>query len=149
MAVKKILSTDTLETGFRAKYNETVDEIITGYEFPAAVGLQPDGYTLRLKKFGGGYIDINLQQFYYTKQQVTDLLNNAGGKFQVDKLGSNIVDGAIDVLASSIPVGKDLLAVYVNDQPPNSAIFYNPTTNSVYGFDDDIPEDAEITLKFI
>lgn len=73
MAVKQILPTDTLETGFRAKYNETVNEIITDYTFSV------DGFTLRLKKFGGGFIDINLQQYYYTKQQLNTVLSGLTG----------------------------------------------------------------------
>lgn len=93
MAVQPILDTDTLESGFRVKYDETVGEIITGYRYPAATGQQPNGYTLRLLKFGGGFIEINLQQFYYTKQQIADLLNG--------------IIGASEPIVEPIPTNSD------------------------------------------
>lgn len=149
MALKEILLTDTLSAGFRAKYNETIGEIIVSATYPATGNIQPDGKKLRLVKYAGGFIDINLGQFYFTKQEVTDLLNGAAGKTQVDKIGSNIADNYIDVSLDGVPVGKDLLAVYINGHASFAAYYYDPIDNKVYGFSPtDNPTDT-ITIKFI
>jgi len=52
MSVRKILTTDSLNFGFRLKYNETVDEIISS-------GSINNG-NLILQKSGGGDITISL-----------------------------------------------------------------------------------------
>lgn len=153
MAVKKILSTDTLETGFRAKYNETIDEIITGYSFPATPPNAANGYTLRLLKSGGGFIDINLQQFYYTKTQITQLLsgfinNPYMGEWDADRaaagdfIANSVVDyngsfwrANIDTTEVDIPGTNgnwtDILKKdeYYLDIPVTSASPYSPTPN--------------------
>lgn len=74
MAVQPILSTDTLETGFRQKYNTTVNEIITGYQL-LTDNLGAYTNTLRLIKFDGGFINIDLSVIYYTQAQIGALIS--------------------------------------------------------------------------
>ena len=63
MAVREILGTDTLESGFRAKYNESVREII-------ASGGIDGSLKITLVKHSGGIIEIDLSELIYSKSQV-------------------------------------------------------------------------------
>lgn len=74
MAVQPILSTDTLETGFRVKYNTSVNEIITSYQL-LTNNLGAFTGVLRLIKFGGGFINIDLSGIYYTQAQIGALIS--------------------------------------------------------------------------
>lgn len=68
MAVRKIESSDTLELGFRGKYNETIEQI------PVSGLLTSDG-KLRLTKFGGGgFFEIPLLGLFYTKDEILQML---------------------------------------------------------------------------
>lgn len=68
MAVRKIESSDTLELGFRGKYNETIEQI------PISGTLTSDG-KLRLNKFGGeGFFEIPLLGLFYTKDEILQML---------------------------------------------------------------------------
>lgn len=69
MAVRQILPQDTLESGFRVKYNETVGEIIT------TASVTEDG-KLILTKFGDGQIEVFLTDAFFTKQQVLEALDS-------------------------------------------------------------------------
>ena len=71
MSVKSIAATDTLEAGFRAKYNETILEIIT------AVSLLSSG-ILRFTKGSAGTFDVNFLDLFYTQDQIDTLLASAG-----------------------------------------------------------------------
>jgi hypothetical protein len=75
MAVQQILSTDTLETGFRQKYNNSVNEIITGYKLLTD---STGAYTavVQLTKFGGGFINIDLSPEFYTKSQIGAIISS-------------------------------------------------------------------------
>jgi hypothetical protein len=67
MAIQKILGSDKLESGFRSKYNETVDEIW--------VNIQDNGDgTITVTKSNGTTFTRTLTSSFYTKQQVLDLL---------------------------------------------------------------------------
>ena len=52
MAIQKILPTDKLNTGWRIKYNDTVDELIQAITYI--------GGALRVLKFSGDTYDINV-----------------------------------------------------------------------------------------
>lgn len=67
MAVQLIQPTDKLQSGFRAKYNETANEIII--EFVD----QGDG-TARAIQFDATWLTLDLTGSFFTKQQVIDLL---------------------------------------------------------------------------
>ncbi|MCX3264821.1 hypothetical protein [Pedobacter agri] len=65
--IRKIEPADTLELGFRGKYNETIEEI------PISGTLTSDG-KLRLNKFGGGsVIEIPLLGLFYTKNEILQM----------------------------------------------------------------------------
>jgi hypothetical protein len=68
MAVELILSTDKLQSGFRAKYNASANEIIT------AVADNGDG-TATLTKKSTGTFTLNLTTSFFTKAQVTALIS--------------------------------------------------------------------------
>ncbi|GGG97259.1 hypothetical protein [Pedobacter zeae] len=72
MAVRKIESSDTLELGFRGKYNETIEEIVVS-------GVLTSAGKLRLIRFNGnGYFEIDLTGPFYTKTQIDELFDNVG-----------------------------------------------------------------------
>jgi len=86
MAVRQIEPTDTLETGFRAKYNETIREIITAGEITA------DG-KLRLKKFdNSGTIDIPLLGLFYTQQQIDQMFSAGLGVPNASEIARGIIE---------------------------------------------------------
>lgn len=67
-------------------------------------------------------------------------------KTVITKTGADInTDGNIEV---SVDSGRDLLAVYINDEPDFTQHFYSYTQNLVYGFDITTPADAVILIKF-
>jgi hypothetical protein len=67
--IELILGTDTLETGFRAKANNNFNEQIVGYQL---LTNNTGAYTgiLRLIKFNGGFINVDLSLIYYTQAQI-------------------------------------------------------------------------------
>lgn len=67
MSVQLIQPTDKLNSGFRAKYNETANEVITGFTDNG------DG-TATANQFGSGGLPLDLRGSYFTKQEVIDLL---------------------------------------------------------------------------
>lgn len=67
MAISKILPGDTLGSGFRVKYNDTVDKLITG-------GSLLSNLTLRLNLFDGNSLNVALSNFIYSKAQVNALI---------------------------------------------------------------------------
>lgn len=75
MAVQLILSTDKLQSGFRSKYNLSVNEIIT-----TAVD-NGDG-TVTFTKFGGGIITLDLTTSFFTITEVQALIAALGSPIQ-------------------------------------------------------------------
>src|ERR1035437_2454796 len=73
MAITLILPTDTLEAGFRVKANNNFGEEIVGYQL---LKDNNGAYTgvIRLIKFSGGFISVDLSNTYYTKAQIGSLL---------------------------------------------------------------------------
>lgn len=63
MAVRVINGTDTLESGFRAKYNETIQQIVTSGSIDGSL-------KIVLTKYGGETIEIDLSGLIYSKAQV-------------------------------------------------------------------------------
>jgi len=66
MAAQYILSTDKLQSGFRAKYNLSVAEIITSFTDNG------DG-TITANLFGGGTLTINGTTSFYTKSEINQM----------------------------------------------------------------------------
>lgn len=75
MAVQYILSTDKLQSGFRAKYNESVAQIITGFTDNG------DG-TITAALFGGGQLIINATTSFFTKTEITSLFSDVAAAKQ-------------------------------------------------------------------
>ena len=70
MALREILLSDTLNAGFRVKYNETIQEIIiAGYD-------DGDG-NLVLQKDSGAQITIDLKDSFYLASEVDTAIGNA------------------------------------------------------------------------
>lgn len=67
MSISKILPGDTLGSGFRVKYNDTVDKLITG-------GSLLSSLSLRLNLYDGTNLSIPLSNFIYSKAQVNALI---------------------------------------------------------------------------
>lgn len=72
MAVRKINSSDTLENGFRAKYNETVDRIPINFVFDEATGL------LSIVAFDNAKLEVNLYDYFYNQDEIDQKLIDAG-----------------------------------------------------------------------
>lgn len=66
MAVQTILSTDKLQSGFRAKYNLSVNEIITSF-------VDNGNGTVTANLFGGGTLTMTLTTSFYDKTQINAL----------------------------------------------------------------------------
>jgi hypothetical protein len=67
MAIQKILATDRIESGFRTKYNQTVDEIWVNI-------LDLGNGSIRITKVDGTSINVSLTSSFYTKSQIQNLL---------------------------------------------------------------------------
>jgi hypothetical protein len=70
MAIREILLSDTLESGFRVKYNETILEIIIG-------GYDNGNGELVLQKDSGAEIVIDLKDSFYLASEVDTMIGNA------------------------------------------------------------------------
>jgi hypothetical protein len=126
MAVRQIEKTDTLETGFRAKYNETIREIVVGADFPipasGQAGLQ-QGDILRLNKSGGGFFNIKLSDYYVTNSKLAEIQGQNGypyiGEWNEDNNPAGVVvdwEGAL-YLSNAITTSTDVPAdVSFNNQ---------------------------------
>lgn len=92
----------------------------------------------------------SLEYWWPNSNDLTDSgLAFKGTKKSVDKLGSNIdAEGFIDVSAS-VSDAYDLIGVYVNMLPVNSAIFFDHTNLKVGPFDTSISGSTPILLRFI
>lgn len=75
--VQLILSTDTLETGFRLKANSSFNSIIVSATPVVASGLFTG--VIRLNTFGGGFINLDLSSLYYTQTQISTLIGEITG----------------------------------------------------------------------
>jgi len=111
--IRKIEPADTLELGFRGKYNETILEI------PVSGSLTSDG-KLRINKFGGNsFFEIPLLGIFYTKDQIDQLFQ--GGAFLPN--ASESARGIIQI-ANQIEVndGNDDLKAVTSAKLKNSAL---------------------------
>jgi len=70
MAIREILLSDTLEAGFRVKYNETIQEIITG-------GYDNGSGSLVLQQDSGAEITIDLNDSFDLASEVDTKIGNA------------------------------------------------------------------------
>lgn len=77
MAVELILSTDTLETGFRQKANASFGAIIVSAT-PVIVSGVYSG-IIRLNCEDGSFISLDLTSYYYTQTQISLLLSSFQG----------------------------------------------------------------------
>lgn len=129
MAVELILSTDKLQSGFRAKYNSSVNQIITGFTDNA------DG-TVTAALFGGGTLTIDLTDSFFTKAQVTALLAAlvpAPEVARVEFTGTSDADGELDLSAeTTIPVDPFIMA-YPTAGGMNQNCSFDPATSIIYG----------------
>lgn len=69
MAIQNIVSSDKLQSGFRAKYNTSIDEIWVS-------GVDLGNGTLRVTKHNGDTYDIDLTTSFYTKAQTEVVLDD-------------------------------------------------------------------------
>lgn len=67
MSIQLILSTDKLQSGFRAKYNTSVNEIWVSLT-------DNNNGTVTIEKFSGGTIIASLTGSFFTKSEVTSLI---------------------------------------------------------------------------
>ena len=71
MAALKIESTDTLNSGFRVKYNDTVDTLIIGN------GTIDNDGIIRFPKFDGSFWELDIREKFPTTSSVSSLVNPA------------------------------------------------------------------------
>ncbi len=110
MPVSKIVGSDKLSSGFRAKYNITVDEIIV------AITIASDG-VITFTKNNGGTFTTDLKTTFYTKTEIATLFNigpatetTAG----IVKLATEaLVDGELD---NTTVITPERLAEYILKQ---------------------------------
>ena len=94
MAVELILSTDKLQSGFRAKYNASANEIIV------SVADGGSGIATLTKKSGGTF-SLNLTTSFFTKAEVVALI----GSIVTGILITDVSDasGEYDASADGLP----------------------------------------------
>jgi hypothetical protein len=130
MALQKIISTDKLNSGWREKFNNNVDEV------PISFTDNEDG-TGDFNKSGGGKIEVDLTGSFYTKSQLGLLPFSgdiASGQFTGNsiniehKLGSVFVEVALyyasgapvnPVNFSYTPVDIDNISLTIEEGPSN------------------------------
>jgi hypothetical protein len=99
MAAEYILSTDKLQSGFRAKYNLSVAEIIISFVDNG------DG-TVTANLFGGGTLTMDLTTSFFTKAEVVSLINGIAPPI-IDRVEftetADLTLGTIDLSAETIP----------------------------------------------
>lgn len=91
MAVELILSTDTLETGFRQKANASFGAIIVSAT-PQIVSGKYSG-IIRLNCQDGSFINLNFTSLYYTQTQITQLLSTLTGSPYSGSWNSSLTGG--------------------------------------------------------
>lgn len=100
MAVQTILSSDKLQSGFRSKYNTSVNEIIVS-------AADQGGGIVRFTKHSGAYFDVNLGTSYYTKAAIDTLI--AGFGSPASESAPGIIEIATD--AEALAGSSDVLAI--------------------------------------
>ena len=126
MAVEYILATDKLQSGFRAKYNLSVAEIITGFTDNG------DG-TLTANLFGGGTLTIDLTDSFFTKAEITALFAEVQPPAALQRVEFNVTSdasGEIDLSAETTIPDFPMYIIYPNTGPPQSGE-YNPQTQII------------------
>lgn len=100
MAVQPILSTDKLQSGFRAKYNSSVNEIII------SATDNGDG-TAALNQYDSTNIQLDLTTSFFTKSEITALLAGlvpVSPVLRVEFQKTGDINGEIDLsLETTIP----------------------------------------------
>lgn len=153
MAVQYILSTDRLQSGFRAKYNLTAAEIITGFTDNG------DG-TISVAKFGGATFTIDATDSFFTKAEITALFADVAPSkspieyeynqsFLVDQGGGNWYLPYLTPVGGAVPDGVmpyNIITVYEDPDNPGEFVtkpvpaFYEDSTlwdePRIYGFPD-------------
>lgn len=71
MAIQPIGGADKLNSGFRVKYNETIGSIIVS-------GIDTGIGTVRLYKYDGSFITVNLTASFFTQEQINLLFVQSG-----------------------------------------------------------------------
>ena len=71
MAIQKIQPSDKLNSGFRSKYNATVDELWVSIS-------DLGGGVIRISKFNGGSVDVPRNTSFYTKEDLRDIVSGVG-----------------------------------------------------------------------
>lgn len=133
MAVQYILSTDKLQSGFRAKYNTSVGEIITGFT-------DNGNGTVTATKFDGGIFTINFTTSFYTKSEISALLSGLVVGILIDDISD--IDGNYDASADGLPEFP-LFTIYDN-AGQTASFFFNNTTKIISG----MPQLTAFTAKF-
>lgn len=133
MAVQYILSTDKLQSGFRAKYNLSVAEIITGF-------LDNGDGTVTASKFGGGTFTIDFTTSFYTKTQINALL--AGLVVGILITDTSDASGNYDASGDGLPEFP-LYTIYDNTDTV-ATFFFNNATKIISG----MPPLTDFTAKF-
>jgi hypothetical protein len=82
MSVREILDSDTLHDGFRAKYNETILEIILS-------GFDDGDGNLVLLKNSGVQVVIDLKDSFYTKPEINSKFSGTPFTYQQNDLTDN------------------------------------------------------------
>lgn len=101
MAIQKILGTDKLRSGFRVKYNETVDEIISDN------GSVDSNGVLSFPTFGGGSRTANLADRFYTIAQINQILS--GVLFGATTTTAGLVELATEAEALALEDGNRVI----------------------------------------
>lgn len=109
MSVRKIIPKDTLEAGFRTKYNETVDEI------PTSASLDPSG-VLQIVKYNNSKIEVDLTGLFYTESEVNEIIEGIVNiiaskpfEYTANQLnnGSIILDHDLNTLTPEVVIYAD------------------------------------------
>ena len=149
MSVQKIQPNDTLETGFRAKYNETSDEIIVGYEWITPQGSQTftTGDILQLKKYGGGFINITVSQYYVTTASLSNQLATLTGiPYKGDWLGAEYPSSV--TVSYNGTLWRSTAATSSGDEPGVSNKWVNILAPSLYEWNADYVYAKDNTVRY-
>jgi hypothetical protein len=129
MGVELILSTDKLQSGFRAKYNSSVNQIITGFT-------DNDDGTATAALYGGSTLTIDFTDSFFTKAEVLALLAALVPVNPVERVEftkTSDANGEVNLSAeTTIPIAPFIMA-YPTAGGMNLPVSFNPTTSIVYG----------------
>lgn len=140
MAVEYILSTDKLQSGFRAKYNFSVAEIITGF-------IDQGNGTVNAVQFDATTLPIDLTTSFFTKSEIIALFagipTNTVTRVEFTA-STNPGEDTIDLSAESIPAFPTYV-FYPTAGGPAQPGDFDPDTQIVSG----LSPDTEYLCVFI